>query len=205
MRVIFSKISDKYNFANKCNFIQNNITLYFHAMITFVFKSIKFETFAFTHVRENVFRQFSIFHFISFTSFFFRFLKIFRSFSVCKHCQKRFVIYWFIDWVTSNVTKIENNKIFMKMRYWRFVFFRFVLKKYWFFYFEKVIILKKSTCCLFVCCLFVHFFYQSLIDHDLKKHKSCCCFNEFDVSSFSFCDLKRFYKLLYVLFICFIV
>ena len=60
MRSFFFRDFDKCNFANKCDFIQNCITLYFHAIITFVFKSIKFETFESTHVRENVSRQFSI-------------------------------------------------------------------------------------------------------------------------------------------------
>ena len=128
-------------------------------MISFVSKSIKFETFESTHVRENFSRQFSIFsRSISFNFFFrfvsmrFSFSKIFRRIFVCKHCQKRFVIYRFIDWIKSNVSKIENNEIFMKMRYWRFVSFHSALKKYWFL-FEKIIILKKLkhvVCLLFV-------------------------------------------------------
>ena len=93
IRSFFSRDFDKCNFVNKCNFIQNRITSYFHAMILFVSKSIKFEIFKSTHIREIVSRQFSISqHSISFI-FFFRFSRIFRLFFVCKHCQKRFVIY----------------------------------------------------------------------------------------------------------------
>ena len=163
MRSFFSKNSDKCNrdnnFKNKCNFIQNRITSYFHAMILFVFKSIKFETFASIHVREIVSRQFSISqHSISLISFFFRFSKISRSVFVCKHCKEHFVIYRFIDWVMSNVFKVENNEIFMKTRYWRFVSFHFVLKKYWSswnHYFEKINM-------LFVC--FVRSFFLIIVD-----------------------------------------
>ena len=150
-----SRNLDKCNSKNNCkfNFIQNRITSYFHATISSASKSIKFETFESTHARENVSRQFSIFsRSIWFISFLFRFSRIFRSFSVCKHCQKRFVIYWFIDWITSNVSKVENNEIFMKMRYWRFASFHSTLRKYWLFYFEKIITLRKLTCCLFVVC-----------------------------------------------------
>ena len=156
---LFFRNFDKCNLANKCNFIQNRITLYFHAIITFVFKSIKFEIFESTHVRENVSRQFSIFsRSISSISFSFRFSRISRSFFVCKHCQKRFVIYCFIDWITSSVFKIENNEIFKEMRYWRFAFLRFALKKYWFL-FEKVTTLRKLACC----CLFVVLFVFSFL------------------------------------------
>ena len=49
MRSFFFRDFDKCNFANKYNFIQNRITLYFYAMITFVFKSIKFEIFLTMH------------------------------------------------------------------------------------------------------------------------------------------------------------
>ena len=150
IRSLFSRDFDKCNFANKCDFIQNRITSYFHATISSVSKSIKFETFESTHVRENVSRQFSISRWfsISFIFFSFRFVSMrfffstfSRSFFVCKHCQERSVIYRFIDWVMSNVSKIENNEIFMKQRYWNFVSFRSTLKEYWSFwnhYFEKV-------------------------------------------------------------------
>ena len=167
---LFSRSFDKCNFKNKCDFIQNRITSYFHATISFASKSIKFETFESTHVRESFSRHFSIFHSISFISRSFRFSRIFRSFSVCRHCQKRFVIYWFIDWVKRNVSKIENNEIFMRMRYWRFASLHSVLRKYWFLL-EKVIILKKSTCCLFVC--FARSFSLWIVDR-FEKIKSCC-------------------------------
>ena len=150
----FDKCNRKCNFANKYDFIQNRITSYFHAMISFVFKSIKFETFASTHdsIKQSIRTSFFLFRLISrFVSMRFSFSTFSRSFFVCKHCQKRSIIYWFIDWVTLNVSKTENNEIFMKQRYWNFVSSRFILKKYWFL-FEKVIILKKLTCCLFVCC-----------------------------------------------------
>ena len=88
------------------------------------------------------FLWFSLFRFIfRFFSMRFSFSTFSRSFFVCKNCQKRFVIYRFIDWIMSNVFKIENNEIFMKRRYWNFVSFCFTLKKYWFFwnyYFEKI-------------------------------------------------------------------
>ena len=165
MRSFSFRDFDKCNFANKCDFIQSRITLYFNAMIIFAFKSIKFEAFESTHARENLSRQFSIFsRSISFVFFSFRFVsmrfsfsKIFRSVSVCKHCQKRFVIYRFIDWIMSNVSKVENNKIFMKMRYWRFVSFHSTLKKYWLFL-EKVITLRKLK--HVVCLLFVRSFFS---------------------------------------------
>ena len=142
-----SKISDKSN----CDLIQTRITSYFNATISFAFKSIKFEAFESTHVRENVSRQFAISSSISSIFFFFRFSKIFRSTSVCRHCQWRFVIYWSISWIMSTVSRVENAEIFMRMRFSRFVRFRSTLKQYWFFYFERVNTLKKLTCCLFVC------------------------------------------------------
>ena len=177
MRSFSFRDFDKCNFANKCNFIQNRITSYFHAMITFAFKSIKFETFESTHVRENFSRQFSIFHSTSFISFFFRFSKISRFFFVCRHCQERFVIYRFIDWVVSNVSKVENNEISMRMRYWNFVFFHSALKKYWLFL-EKVIALKKL------------------------EHVVCLLFCSFILSVNRWSIWKNFKKLLYALFIC---
>ena len=60
MRSFFSRDFNKCNFTNKYDFIQNRITSYFYAIILFVFKSIKFETFESTHVREFISRQFSI-------------------------------------------------------------------------------------------------------------------------------------------------
>ena len=117
------------------------------------------------HMFANSFRvnfrsrhvRFHLFFFSRFASMRFHFSTVFRSFFVCKHCQRRFVIYRFIDWVVSNVSKVENNEIFMKQRYWSFVSFHFVLKEYWFF-FEKVTTLRKleHVVCLFV--LFVRFF-----------------------------------------------
>ena len=159
---LFSRNFDNCSFKSKCDFIQSRITLYFHAMITSVFKTIKFEIFESTHVRENLSRKFSIFSSISFiwsrlfrsTS---RFSMIFRLSSVCRHCQERFVIYWFTDWVMSVVTRIENNEIFMKIR---FASFRSALKKYWFL-FEKVTTLKKLE--HVVCLLFCSFFFFLLI------------------------------------------
>ena len=77
----FSRDFDKYNFANKYDFIQNRITLYFYAIITFVFKSIKFEIFKSIYVREIFSRQFSISsHSIAFISFFFSFFFSMRFF-----------------------------------------------------------------------------------------------------------------------------
>ena len=203
MRSSFSRDFDKRNFANKCDFIQNCITSYFHATISFASKSIKFEIFESTHVRENFSRQFSIFSSISFIwfrsfRFIFRFSMIFRSVSVCRHCQKRFVIYWFIDWIMSNVFKIENNEIFMKQRYWSFASSRSILRKYWFL-FDEITTLKKLTCCLFICFAFLFRFYSSLIDHDLKKHKNCCCFNE--IRCFAFLALSKSEKAIVVCFV----
>ena len=182
MRFSFSKIVDKNNC--KSDFIQTRITSYFHAMILSVFKSIKFEAFASIHVsiKHSIRMSFSrIFRFFSSSMRFFL-SKISRSFFVCKHCQERFVIYWFIDWIMSNVSKIENNEILMKQRYWSFVSFRSILKKYWFFYLEKIITLRKSTCCLFV--LFAHLLLL-IVDRFEKTKSCCCCFNEFDVSFLS--------------------
>ena len=191
---LFSRSFDKCNFRNNCNsdLIQIRITSYFNATISFVSKTIKSEAFASAHVsmKHSIRTSFSrIFRF--FSSMRFIFSTFSHSFSVCRYYQKRFVIYWFIDWIMRIVSKVENNKIFMKQRYWSFASFRFTLKKYWFFL-EKIIILRKlkHVVCLFVV-LFVHFFCYSLIDHDLKKHKNCC-FNEFDVSLLSLCfDLKK--------------
>ena len=97
---LFSRDFDKCNFKNNCkfNFIQNRITLYFHAMITFVFKSINFEIFSTTYVsmKQSIRISFSrIFRFFFSMRIFFSTFS--RSFFVCKHCQKRFVIYRFID------------------------------------------------------------------------------------------------------------
>ena len=158
MRFSFSKIIDKSNC--KFDFIQSRITSYFNAMILFVFKSIKFEAFSAMHasIKQSIRISFSrIFRFFS-SSIRIFFSTFSRSFSVCKHCQRRFVIYWFIDWVMPNVSKVENNEIFMKQRYWSFASSRSTLKKYWLFYFEKVITLKKLE---HVVCLFVVLFARS--------------------------------------------
>ena len=158
MRSSFSRDFDKCNSKNNCksNFIQNRITLYFHAIILSVFKSIKFEIFSTTHVsmKQSIRTSFFMFRFISrFVSMRISFSTFFRFFFVCKHCQERFVIYWFIDWLMRTVSKIENNKIFMRQRYWSFASFRSTLKEYWFFYLEKIITLKKLACCLLFCSL----------------------------------------------------
>ena len=205
---LFSRDFDKCNFANKCDrFIQSRITSYFHATISSVSKSIKFETFESTHVRERISRQFSISSSISFISFSFRFVfsmrfrfsTFSRSFSVCKHCQKRSVIYRFIDWVMSNVFKIESNEIFMRMRYWRFVFFHFVLKEYWLFCFEKVITLKKYAC-LFVV-LLARFFYYSLID--LERLKVVVVLMNSIFRSFRSISIWRSFKICMLCLFCF--
>ena len=163
---LFSRNLDKCSFKNNCkfDFIQIRITSYFNAMILFAFKLIKFETFASTHdsIKQSIRTSFFLFRFIfRFASMRFFFSTLFRSFSVCRHCQKRFVIYWFTDWVMRNVSKIENNEIFKRQRYWSFASSRFTLKKYWFLLervtilkkywslLEKVTTLKKLTCCLF--------------------------------------------------------
>ena len=135
-RSFFSRDFDKCNFKNNCkfDFIQTRITSYFNAMILSVFKSIKFETFASTHdsikqsIRTSSFLFRSISRFVSMRFFFSTFS---RSFFVCKHCQKRSVIYWFTDWVTSNVSKAENNEILMRQRYWSFAPSRSTLREYW--------------------------------------------------------------------------
>ena len=201
MRLFFSKIVDKCNFKSN-DFIRICITLYFNATILFAFKSIKFETFASTHVRENVSRQFS--RSISFISFSFRFSMIFRSISVCKQCQKRYVIYWFFSWIMSIISRVENKKIFMRVHALtirRFARSRFTLKKYWFLL-EKVITLRelKHVFCLFV--LFVSFslllnlviLWESI---DLKELKVVLVFNVSSLSSLF--DLRK------LKVICFIV
>ena len=95
MRSFSSKIHDKCSFKNNCDLIQTRITSYFHATISSAFKTIKFEAFSAMHasIKQSIrisssrisrFFSFSIrFHFSTFS----------RSFSVCRHCQKRFVIY----------------------------------------------------------------------------------------------------------------
>ena len=171
MRSFFSKIHDKCNLKSNCDFIQSRITLYFHAIILFAFKSIKFEAFASAHVSmkhstrtsSSRISRFSFSMRLSFSTFS-------RLFFVCRHCQKRFVIYWFIDWVTSNVSKVENNEIFMRMRYWRFAFLHSTLKKYWFswdHYFEKISM-------LFVC--FVHSLFLVIVDRFEKALQIVVCF-----------------------------
>ena len=179
---LFSRSFGKCSFKSKCDLIQSRITLYFHAMILFASKSIKFETFASIHVsmKHSIRTSLSrIFRFFSSSMRFF-FSAFSRSSFVCKHCQRRFVIYRFIDWVMSSVSRVENNEISMEMRYWNFVSLRSTLRKYWFswdHYFEKVSM-------LFVCS-FALSINRWLI---WEKHKSCCCccccccFNEFDVS-----------------------
>ena len=73
------------------------------------FKTIEFEIFKFTHVRESLSRSLSI------SIHVFRLSKISHSFSICRRCQEHFVIYLFSSWLTSIVLRIENNKIFMKI------------------------------------------------------------------------------------------
>ena len=149
MRSFSSKILDK----NNCDLIQTRITSYFNATISFAFKSIKSKAFESTHARENLSRQFSISLSISSISFSFRFSKIFRSTSVCKHCQERFVIYWSISWVMSIASRVENREILIRVHSLtikRFARSRFTLRKYWLLL-EEVTTLKKLACCLFVC------------------------------------------------------
>ena len=71
MRFFSSKIFDKCCLKSNCDFIQTRITSYFNATISSASKSIKFEAFESTHVRENVSRQFSISSSISSIFFFF--------------------------------------------------------------------------------------------------------------------------------------
>ena len=203
MRSFSSRDFDKCNFKNNCDFIQSRITLYFNATISSVSKTIKFETFASIHVSMKYSTRTSFSRTFRFSCSMRSFFSTFsRLFSVCRHCQRRSIIYWFIDWITSNVSKIENNEIFMKMRYWRFALLRSALKKYWFsrnHYFEKVNM-------LFVCLLLCSFFFSinrwSIM---IWKNIKVVVLMRFDVSLLSFCDLKKLYKLLYALFICFIV
>ena len=153
---LFFRNFDKCNFVNKCDLIQRRITSYFNAIILSAFKSIKFEAFSAMHASIKQSSRISssrIFRF-SFSSMRIFFSTFSRSFPVCRHCQERFVIYWLIDWIMPNVSKVENNEIFMRQRYWSFASLRSTLKKYWFFYSEKVttLTLKKLTCCLFVVC-----------------------------------------------------
>ena len=67
MRSFFSRDFDKCNFANKCDFVQNRITSYFHAIILSVFKSFKIETFASTHdsIKQSTRTSSFLFRFIS--------------------------------------------------------------------------------------------------------------------------------------------
>ena len=177
MRSFSLRDSGKCNSENNCksDFIQSRITSYFHAMITFAFKSVKVEAFESTHARENVSRQFSIFsRSISSISFSFRFSKISRSSFVCRHCQERFVIYRSIGWVMPNVFRVENNEIFMRQRYWSFASLRSTLRKYWSL-FGKITTSRKLACCLFVC--FVRSSSLLFVDRS-GETKSCCmlCF-----------------------------
>ena len=145
---LFSRSLEKCNIRSN-DFIQTRITSYFNATISFAFKTIKFEAFSAVHasIKQSIRISFSrTFRFSS--SMRFSFSTFSRSFSVCRHCQERSVIYRFIDWVMPNVSKVENNEIFMKMRYWRFASFHSALREYWSsrsHYFEEV-----KTCCLFV-------------------------------------------------------
>ena len=89
-----------------------------------------------THARESFSRQFSISMHVS------RFSRIFHSISICKRCQKHFVIYLSSDWFTSIVSKIEKISIW---EYWfekitKIVCFR--ISHYWFL-FERVTTSKK--------------------------------------------------------------
>ena len=95
---LFSRNSDKCNLKSNCksDLIQTRITSYFHAMTSSAFKSIKFEAFASTHdsIRQSTRTSSFLFRFTSrFASMRFHFSTVSRSFSVCKHCQERFVIY----------------------------------------------------------------------------------------------------------------
>ena len=90
----------------------------------------------FTHVRGSLSRQFSI------PMHVFRFSKISHSTSICRRCQKHFVIYLSSDWFTSIVSKIGKISIW---RYWsgkvtKVVCFR--ISHYWLFL-EKVTISEK--------------------------------------------------------------
>ena len=120
MNSFFSKNFDKCNrdsnFKNKCNFIQRRITLYFYAMITSVFKSIKFETFESTHVRENVSRQFSISRWfsISFIFFFSRFVSM-RFFF--RHFRVHFLFANIVKNVSSFIDlSIESRQVSQKLK-----------------------------------------------------------------------------------------
>ena len=172
-----SSFLQKFDKCNSRNFelIQNRISSYFNAMISFAFKSIKFETFESTHVNENVSRQFAIsLSILSISTSFFRFSKISRFSSICKHCQERSVTRRINNWFMSSVSKIENNEISMRVHSLtikRFARFRSTLREYWFLL-EKVITLRELACCLFVC-LFYSFslsIVNRLFRHTLKKH-----------------------------------
>ena len=166
-----SRDSDKCNFANKCDLIQSRITSYFHAMISSAFKSIKFEAFSATHVSMKQSTRISSLRIFRFSSSMRLFLStFFRSSSVCRHCQERFVIYWSTGWVTSNVSRFENNEILMRQRYWSFAPSRSTLKKYWSLL-EEVTTLKKLK--HVVCLLFVRSLSLLIVDR-FEEVKSCC-------------------------------
>ena len=65
----------------------------------------------FTHARENLSRKFSISIHVS------RFSKISHSISICRRCQKHFVICLFSSWLASIVSRTESNKLFMKISF----------------------------------------------------------------------------------------
>ena len=178
MRPFFSKTHGNCSPKSNCDFIQSRITSYFHAMISSVFKSIKFEAFASTHVsmKHSIRISFSRIFRFSFSSMRISFSTFSRSSSVCRHCQERFVTHWSTDWVMSSVSRVENNEIFMKQRYWSFASSRSTLRKYWpsrSHYFEKVL-----ACCL----LFTRSLFLLIVDRSERtKNCCCCCFIEFDV------------------------
>ena len=154
MRVCFSRNFDKYNFKNNDRFIQIRVTLYFNATILFVFETIEFEIFKFTHARENLSRQFSI---SILATFLFSILENLFNFLQFSNIVKN--ILSFVE------LTIESYQIFRKLRTNED------------FYFEKVLIWKNHKSYFFsnleiLNRVFV-FDFLSLHDHLFEKTSNC--------------------------------
>ena len=146
------------------------------------------------------------YHFREFFDFFF-----FRYVFFSRHFRVHFLFANIVKNVSSFIDlSIESCQMFSKLKTMKYswnnvieILFLFVLlwKSIDFSTSKKSLFRKNQhVVCLFVCSLV----FLLIVDR-FEKTKSCCCcyFNEFDISSFSFCfDLKKLYKLLYVLFYC---
>ena len=122
-----------------------------------------------THARENLSRKFSISIHVS------RFSKISHFISICKRCQKHFVIYLLNSWLASIASRIESSEIFMRIS---------ILKKYWFEKVTKIVCFSNFSFVeeildrvylLFQLSSFALFSFRK--DVMIWESLTCCCFS----------------------------